>query len=89
MAEETAAAIAEVSAEKAAPAKKNAAKIVWKAAQFLLIALVIETTASLMPAVVELIYSQLIYYYIVRGLSFLNKFVNFSLGEIVLLALAI
>jgi hypothetical protein len=95
MAEETgspppAAVAVSAGAEKAAPAKKTGVKkLFWRAAQFLLIALVIQTLAGLMPAVVELVYSQLIYYYLVRGLSFLNKFVNFSLGEIILAALAI
>lgn len=92
MAEETgsapAAVVAEGSVEKAAPAKKATGRVYWKAAQLLLIALVIQAVASLMPAVIELIYSQLIYYYLVRGLSFFNKFVGFSLGEIVLVGLA-
>jgi hypothetical protein len=85
-----AAAEASAGAGKAAPAKKTGTmKLFGRAAQLLLIALVIQTVASLMPAVVEVIYSQLIYYYLVRGLSFLNKFVGFSLGEIILAALAI
>jgi hypothetical protein len=95
MAEETGSpppAAAEVSAgaEKAAPAKKTGIrKLFWRAAQLLLIALVIQTVAGLVPAIVEVVYSQLIYYYIVRGLSFFNKFIGFSLGEILLAALAI
>jgi uncharacterized protein DUF3810 len=95
MAEETgspAVAVAEGSAaaEKAAPKKKSGiGKVYWKAARLLLIALVIQAVASLMPAIIELVYSQLIYYYFVRGLSFFNKFVSFSLGEIILVGLAI
>jgi hypothetical protein len=95
MAEETgspppAAAEASAGAGKAAPAKKaGIKKLFGRAAQFLLLALVIQTVAGLMPAVVEVVYSQLIYYYIARALSFLNKFVGFSLGEILLAALAI
>jgi Protein of unknown function (DUF3810) len=85
-----AAAVANAGAEKAAPAKKTGkVKLIWRAAQLLLIALIIHTVAGLMPAVVEVVYSQLIYYYIARGLSFFNKFVGFSLGEIILAALAI
>jgi hypothetical protein len=93
MAEEApppAAPAANAGAEKAAPAKKTGnMKLIWRAAQLLLIALIIHTVAGLMPAVVEVVYSQLIYYYLVRGLSFLNKFVGFSLGEIILAGLAI
>jgi hypothetical protein len=85
-----AAAKASAGAEKAGPAKKTGImKLFWRAAQLLLIALVIQTIAGLMPAVVEVVYSQLIYYYFVRGLSFLNKFVGFSLGEVILSGLAL
>ena len=35
-----------------------------------------------MPAVVELVYSQTIYYYIARWLTLLNTFFGFSVGEI-------
>jgi Protein of unknown function (DUF3810) len=78
-------------AEKAAPAKKSGGfwKSFRKASQWLLLALVIQTVASLMPAVIELIYSQLLYYYLVRGLSFFNKFVGFALGEVILAGLAL
>jgi hypothetical protein len=85
-----AAAEASAGAGKAAPAKKKGImKLFVRAAQLLVIALIIKTVAGLMPAVVEVVYSQLIYYYVVRGLSFLNKFISFSLGEIVLAGLAI
>ncbi len=68
--------------------KKNGfGKLLLKAAQLLLIALILQTVAGLMPAIIEVVYSQLIYYYIARGLSFFNRFVNFTLGEVLLIAL--
>jgi Protein of unknown function (DUF3810) len=77
-------------AEKAAPVKKTGfGKLLLKAAQLLLIALILQTLAGLMPAIIEVVYSQLIYYYIARGLSFLNRFVSFSLGEVLLAGLAL
>jgi len=52
--------------------------VVW-----LLIALGAQTIASLMSEEVEAFYSQFIFYYITRGLSAVNKFVqNIALGEI-------
>src|SRR5262245_34374634 len=61
----------------------------WRATLWLLIALGIQTLASLFPGIVELVYSQRIYYFIVRGLSFIGKFFPFSLGEVFLGALVV
>ncbi|MGH9937929.1 MAG: DUF3810 family protein, partial [Blastocatellia bacterium] len=59
--------------------------IVW-----LLIALGAQTIASLMSEEVEAFYSQFLFYYITRGLSAVNKFVqNISLGEIFFALLAV
>ncbi len=61
----------------------------WRATLWLLIALGIQALASLMPAIVELVYSQRIYYYIARSLSLLNRLFPFSLGEVFLGALVV
>jgi hypothetical protein len=61
----------------------------WRGTLWLLIALGIQALASLMPAVVELVYSQRIYYYISRSLSLLNRLFPFSLGEVFIGALAL
>lgn len=58
--------------------------MLWRAILWLLIALGIQALASLMPAVVELVYSQTIYYYIARWLTLVNTFFGFSIGEIFL-----
>jgi hypothetical protein len=54
----------------------------WRAVLWILIALGIRTVASLMPQIVELIYSQRIYFYIVRVQGFFNRLFPFSLGEV-------
>ncbi len=53
----------------------------WKALQWLLIALGVQTLAGLMPRVVESVYSRTIYYYLTRLLSRLNGFFSVSLAE--------
>lgn len=58
--------------------------MLWRAVLWLLIALGIQALASLMPAVVELVYSQTLYYYIARWLTVVNTFFGFSIGEIFL-----
>ncbi len=56
----------------------------WKATVWLLIALGAQTAASLMSEEVESFYSQFIFYYITRGLSSINKYVQtIALGEII------
>jgi hypothetical protein len=55
----------------------------WKGTIWLLIALGAQTAASLMSEEVESYYSQFLFYYSVRGLSVVNKYVkSVSLGEI-------
>ncbi len=61
----------------------------WRGIFWSLVALGIQTTASLMPGIVEIVYSQKIYYYSSRLLSFFNRFVGFSVGEVFFVALAI
>jgi hypothetical protein len=60
----------------------------WAAPLGLLCAVsVLHTLAGVHPDLVERYYSRHVYFYIVRGLAYANKFVNFSLAE--LLALTI
>lgn len=54
----------------------------WKAILWLLLALGAQTLASLAPSYVESYYSQMIYFYIPRLLSRVNRFVGISLAEI-------
>jgi Protein of unknown function (DUF3810) len=55
----------------------------WKGTVWLLISLAAQTTASLMSEEVEAFYSQYAFFYITRGLSSINKYVqSISLGEI-------
>jgi len=62
----------------------------WKGVVWLLIALGAQTIASLMSEEVEAAYSQFIFYYITRGLSAVNKYVqNIALGEIFFALLAV
>src|SRR5262245_53349574 len=53
-----------------------------------MVAQTIQTFAGMFPALTDLIYSQGIYYYISRGLSFINRFFGFSLSELLLTMLA-
>lgn len=62
----------------------------WKGIVWLLIALGVQTGASLMSEEVEAFYSQYIFYYITRGLSSVNKYVqSIALGEIFFALMAI
>lgn len=62
----------------------------WKGTVWLLIALAAQTVASLMSEEVETFYSKSIFYYITRGLSSVNKYVqNIALGEIFFALMAI
>ena len=54
----------------------------WKATIWLLVALGIQTLASLSPSLVELVYSQTIYFHISRLLTYVNRYFTISLGEI-------
>ncbi|MGH9769528.1 MAG: DUF3810 domain-containing protein [Blastocatellia bacterium] len=55
----------------------------WKGVVWLLIALGVQTIASLMTEEVESFYSQFFYYYIARGLSSVNKYIqSVAIGEI-------
>lgn len=54
----------------------------WRAVLWLLLGLGVQTAASLMPSVTELLYSQYFYYYLVRWMSVITKFFSFSLGEV-------
>ncbi|QQS48055.1 MAG: DUF3810 domain-containing protein [Acidobacteriota bacterium] len=63
--------------------------MLWRAVLWLLVALGIQALASLMPAVVELVYSQTIYYYIARWLTIVNTFFGFSIGEVFIVFLAL
>ncbi|HKX29883.1 MAG TPA: DUF3810 domain-containing protein [Blastocatellia bacterium] len=92
--EEVAEAVAEevAEAQKAAVAPAAAAfALRWlfmRGLLALMIAQATQTMAGLMPPMTELMYSQGLYYYILRGLSFLNRFFRFSLGEMFLVMLA-
>ncbi|MGE0104290.1 MAG: DUF3810 family protein [Blastocatellales bacterium] len=72
-----------------APAGFHVRYMLWRAVLWLLVALGLQTLASLMPAVVELVYSQTIYYYIARWLTIVNTFFGFSLGEIMIVFLVV
>ena len=62
----------------------------WKGIVLLLLALGAQTAASLMSEEVESFYSQYIFYYITRGLSSVNKYVqSIALGEIFFALMAI
>jgi hypothetical protein len=56
--------------------------MLWRALFWLMVAFGIQTLASLMPETIETYYSQLAYYHLVRILSTVNKFIPFSLGEL-------
>ncbi|HKQ78185.1 MAG TPA: DUF3810 domain-containing protein [Blastocatellia bacterium] len=56
----------------------------WKATVWLLISLGAQTAASLASEEVESFYSQFVFYYITRGLSSVNKYVqSIAIGEII------
>jgi hypothetical protein len=62
----------------------------WKGVVWLLIALGVQTGASLVSEEVEAFYSQFLFYYTVRGLSAVNKLVkNTALGEIFFVVLVV
>jgi hypothetical protein len=67
--------------KKASPAIR---KLYWRAIQWLLIALGIQTLTSLSPTLIENFYSQGLYLFVPRGLSFLHRPFSFSIAEIVL-----
>ncbi|MDQ3013160.1 MAG: DUF3810 domain-containing protein, partial [Acidobacteriota bacterium] len=50
----------------------------------MLVAFGVQTLASLMPETVETYYSQNFYHYLVRWMASVNKFTQFSLGEILI-----
>jgi Protein of unknown function (DUF3810) len=78
----------EVDADADDPQSKFALRhLFWKAAVWSLIGVGFQTFAGIMPSYVESIYSEGIYYYIQRGLSFINNFIPFSIGEIFFLGL--
>lgn len=77
--------------DEKAPVVKDRFTVKWlwrRGVLAMLIALGVQALASLMPTVVEHIYSRGLYYYIVRGQAFLNKFMAFSFGEVFLITLA-
>jgi hypothetical protein len=62
----------------------------WRGVVWLLIALGVQTGASLFSEEVEALYSQFLFYHTVRGLSAVNKFVKgVALGEILFALLAV
>ena len=70
-----------------APAKKSPPKIsklYWRAIQWLLVALGVQTLTSLSPSSIETFYSQGLYLFVPRGLSHINRLVAFSVAEILL-----
>ena len=61
--------------------------IFWRALFWLIMAFAVQTVASLSPETVESLYSQTVYYYLVRWLSAANKFVPKPIGEILLVGI--
>jgi len=59
----------------------------WRALFWVLMAFGVQTFASLMPETVETYYSQNFYHYLVRWLSLVNKFVQISLGELLIVGI--
>ncbi len=53
----------------------------WRALFWLIMVFAVQTVAALSPELVENYYSQLIYYYLVRWLSVVNKFFPVAIGE--------
>ncbi|MCI0339349.1 MAG: DUF3810 domain-containing protein [Acidobacteria bacterium] len=78
-----------VGAEAGVPAKFAIRWLYWRATQWLLVALGIQTLAALMPSIVEVVYSQKIYHFVSRSLSIINRIFTFSVGEVFLVALVI
>ena len=69
------------------PAPKKAPKIsklYWRAIQWLLVALGVQTLTSLSPSSIETFYSQGLYLFVPRGAAYVNRLVPFSLAEIFL-----
>lgn len=69
-------------AAKKAPPKIS--KLYWRAIQWLLVALGIQTLTSLSPSLIETFYSQGLYLFVPRGLAKLHRLASFSLAEIFL-----
>lgn len=61
----------------------------WRALFWLMVAFGIQTLASLMPDTIESLYSQTIYYYLVRWMSTVNQFFPVSLGELLILGIVV
>ncbi len=70
-----------VAAVEAATAAFSLRYFYWRATQWLLVMLGLQALASVMPRVVEYLYSQTLYYYIARWLSVISGFFYFSVGE--------
>lgn len=74
---------------KIAPQRLALRRMYWSATQWLLIALGLQVLSGLMPPIVEVVYSQTLYQYIVYILSALNKLIGVSLGELLFIVLGL
>ncbi|MFN0109887.1 MAG: DUF3810 domain-containing protein [Blastocatellia bacterium] len=67
----------------------QARHIFWRALFWLIMAFAVQTLASLAPESVESYYSQLVYYYLARWLSAVNKFVPMPIGELLVIGIVL
>ncbi|HMX25980.1 MAG TPA: DUF3810 family protein, partial [Blastocatellia bacterium] len=81
--------LVEAAEDAAADSGVTARYLFWRATFWLMVAFGIQTLASLMPDVIEEVYSQTVYYHLVRGMAVFNQLVGLPLGELLIAGIVI
>lgn len=81
--------LVEAAEDAAASSGVTARYLFWRAIFWLMVGFGIQTLASLMPDVIEEVYSQTIYYHLVRGMAIFNQLVSIPLGELLIAGIVI